>query len=325
MISLVFYCIMLTIFLLNFTFLKSQSLTTSKNISLSSRYLDSVLQDYAFRSFSGPHPKTGVVYDGNVTPELTGIKVSALRLRSGGLKRKGYYGYKEFDIPTGVFENPYVERLVLVYQNLGNWTSFYYQLPGYMFLSPIVGLLAYNASHLKAKKLPELDIRASKNPILIKFASLGVKSNKLGVKPKCVFFDLFGGVEFDHVVNGSVCLSLKQGHFGVVVEENVSEKGPVKEPENPIAIGGGGGGGGGGNDYEWLIGGMVVVGGGVFVLLVVVLWTSRRWKRRKRMEKMEYVTEGGVPLAVSAVGNAMMPVAMETRTKPILESEYVTM
>lgn len=201
-----------------------------------------------------------------------------------------------------------------MYHNLGNWSSVYYPLAGYLFLSPVVGLLAYNASHFPAKKLPELDLRSSENPILIKFKSFIVPPN--GVSPKCVFFDLFGGVEFNHVLNGSVCASVNQGHFGVVVEESC----PV--PENPIAFDGSGGGGRGRNIGWWVCG---VVGGGIWVVVVVVgmWWAVRRCRQRRRVDKMEHAAENRVPLAAAIVGNVMMPVAMEIRTKPVLENKYV--
>ncbi|XP_076926840.1 uncharacterized protein LOC143594528 [Bidens hawaiensis] len=307
-----------TILPFKFPLLKSQHLPIN-----STRLLDSILQDYAFRPLFRHRPRTGVVYDGNVTPELTGITVSALRLRSGRLRRKGYFGYKEFDIPAGVFVSPYVARVVLVYENLGNWSEVYYPLPGYLYLSPVVGLLAYNATGVVAGVSPELDLRPSEDPILIKFESLRVLGN--GVLPKCVFFDLFGGVEFNVVVNGSVCLGLKQGHFGVVVEENIPAPAPAPEkvPEIPVAVGGGrrqvGSNG-------WWVGG--IVGGVVLVVVavvvLVVLVAVRRWVRRRRVEKMECVAEGGGPLAVAAVGNALMPVAMGSRTKPVLENEFVS-
>lgn len=65
---------------------------------------------------------------------------------------------------------PYVERLALVYQNLGNWSLFYHPLPSYNYLALVVGLLAYDASNLSATNLPELDVRVSLDmPISIKF------------------------------------------------------------------------------------------------------------------------------------------------------------
>ena len=81
------------------------------------RALDAMLQDYAYRAFVRPH--TGIVYNGTVPADLAGVAVSGLRLRSGSLRRKGFSDYFEFSIPPGVIVQPYVERVVLVYHNLG--------------------------------------------------------------------------------------------------------------------------------------------------------------------------------------------------------------
>lgn len=114
------------------------------------RALDSLLQEYAYMAFA--HPRTGMVYNGYVPSNLTGISISAMRLKSGSLWSRGVVAYKEFEIPKGVVEQPYVERLVLVYQNLGNWSDVYYPLPNFTYLAPVLGLLAYDALNLSAKK-----------------------------------------------------------------------------------------------------------------------------------------------------------------------------
>lgn len=315
MISFPSFCI---IFTLLFTNIKSLSLPTQKT-TFSSRFLDSILQDYAFRSFFRHRQKTGVIYDGNVPVNLTGTTISTLRLRSGSLRKRGFHKYKEFDIPKGILVNPYVERVILVYHNLGNWSNVYYPLPGFLYLSPVVGLLAYNAVNLTGKGSPELDLRSSENPILIKFETLGVLPN--GVLPKCVFFDLFGGVVFDNVLNGSVCVSVTQGHFGVVFEDK--SPAPVPATEDPIASGRGGGSGGVGKKGWWI--GGTVAGGIVVAAVLVVLVVWVRWLTgKKRIGKMKAAAEGGTPLTVAAVGRAKVPVAMGTRTKPILENEFVS-
>lgn len=77
--------------------------------------------------------------------------------------------FKEFEIPKGVRDEPHVERLVWVYQNLGNWSKVYYPLSGYTYLAPVLGLLAYDASDLIAKNLPELSIRATGEPYPLNF------------------------------------------------------------------------------------------------------------------------------------------------------------
>jgi hypothetical protein len=115
---------------------------------ISSRALDSVLQVYAFKAFS--RPKTGVPYDAQLPNNLIGANVSALRLRSGSLRTRGVQTYKEFQIPPGVVEQPYVERLVLVYHNLGNWSEKFYPLPGYTYLAPVLGLLSYSGVDMSA-------------------------------------------------------------------------------------------------------------------------------------------------------------------------------
>ncbi|WJX93316.1 hypothetical protein P8452_74856 [Trifolium repens] len=109
----------------------------------STRDLDTLLQDYAFKALSSP--KTGLPYDAKLPNNLTGIKVSAMRLKSGSLRTRGFQNYKEFHIPIGVIEKPYVKRLVLVYQNLGNFSEKFYPLPnGFSYLTPVLGLLPYS-------------------------------------------------------------------------------------------------------------------------------------------------------------------------------------
>lgn len=280
---------------------------------LSARGLDSLLQDYAFRAFV--RPRTGIVYDGKVPSNLTGISVAALRLRSGSLRRKGVEAYKEFRIPVGVVEQPYVKRLVLVYHNLGNWSSSYYPLPGYTFLAPVLGLLAYDATDLSASNLSELDFRASADPISIKFS--GVQSARFGPEPKCVYFGVDGSVGFDNVVGGNTCLTTNQGHFSIVAESLVA---PAPSPS-----GGGGGGirGGKGRKREWIIGGSVIGGVALVAFLAVLFVCVKRCRNRKKMRRMEEAAEVGVPLPMARVGYTKAPVAMETRTKPLLENEFV--
>ncbi|KAF8407449.1 hypothetical protein HHK36_006582 [Tetracentron sinense] len=90
--------------------LRAQSPRASNNPA---RILDSLLQDYAYRALV--HPNTGIPYAGNVPSNLTGIKVSAMRLRSSSLTTRGLQSYKEFImISLGILVEPNVERLVLV-------------------------------------------------------------------------------------------------------------------------------------------------------------------------------------------------------------------
>lgn len=300
-----------------FPLLKVQSAT-----ELSARSLDSLLQDYAFRALV--RPKTGIVYDGDAPSNLTGIKLAALRLRSGSLRRKGFSSYKEFHIPIGVLEQPYVERLVLVYHNLANWSSLYYPLPGYTYLAPILGLLAYNAADLSARNLPELDIRASGEPITIHLPD--IRPAPEGFSPKCIYFGLDGSVEFNNVINKSACSATKQGHFSIGVESPAPAPAPAPALSPAPAGGGGNIQGGGGQKVKhkvWIIVGSVVGGVLLLALLSVLFGCLGKYRKQRSIQRMEEAAERGEPLLMANVGRTKAPVAMETRTRPSLEDDYV--
>ncbi|KAK6118556.1 hypothetical protein DH2020_047698 [Rehmannia glutinosa] len=286
-------------FLLTGLFLSVLSAQLPGSSVSDARALDAVLQDYAYQAFL--RPKTGVVYDGVVPSNLTGIQVSAMRLRSGSLRTRGVSMYKEFEIPKGVVEQPYVERLVLVYHNLGNWSMTYYPLPGYTYLAPVLGLLAYDASDLMAKNLPELYIRASGQPISIQFSELRRVPND-GSVPKCVLFDLNGSVNLSDVLSDNICTTFQQGHFSIVVGGGGAEKNKSK---------------------VWIIVGAVVGGFALLVMLgLVVVWV-KKYRHRKKMHKMERAAEIGESLHMTTVGSTKAPAATGTRTQPTLETEYV--
>lgn len=299
-----------------------QMLVVPSAAELSARELDSLLQDYAFRALV--RPRTGIVYDGNVSSNLTGVRVAALRLRSGSLRRKGVSRYKEFHIPIGVVEQPYVQRLVLVYHNLANWSSLYYPLPGYNFLAPILGLLAYDASNLSATGLTELDFRAAEEPITMEFS--GVQPGQEGSSSaKCVHFDLDGSVEFDRVISTNTCSTTKQGHYSIVVESISPAPAPATGGGGNSEAGGGStvSGGGKGHRKVWLIVGPAVGGAILLACLGMLFYCAYRCRRRKKIQKMEEISEMGVALPMTRIGYTKAPVALETRTRPLLENEFV--
>ncbi|KAK9159356.1 hypothetical protein Scep_005930 [Stephania cephalantha] len=312
----------LSVLLLSFLWISSSSELRAQSpppAASPARTLDALLQDYAYRAFVRPRTITGIPYDGEPPSNLTGIKLSAMRLRSGSLRSRGVSSYKEFKIPIGVVEEPYVQRLVLVYQNLGNWSLLYYSLPGYTFLAPVLGLLAYDASNLSATNLPELDVRASKDPILINFPQLTTTSSSSSSSSstaKCVWFDLYGSPLFSDVMPGNMCSTSQQGHFSIVVKSTAPSPAP---PKGPSA------GAGGEKDKSkvWKIVGSVVGGFVVLVLLVLLVFWVQRCEHQKKMVQMEKAAEMGESLQITSIGNTRAPVAMGTRTQPVLENEYV--
>ncbi|KAK8926384.1 hypothetical protein KSP39_PZI018627 [Platanthera zijinensis] len=288
--------------------------------STTARQLDSLLQDYAYRAFV--RPRTGTPYDAVVPSNLTGIKLAVLRLRNGSLKSRGFHGFKEFDIPTGIVVQPYVKRLAFVYQNLGVRSSFYYPLLGFSYLSPVLGLLAYNAANISAINLPELDIMASKSPISIEFTD--VKPAPSGFTAKCVKFDLNGSAVFTDLVSGTVCSTFLQGHFAIVVNSSEISPSPSPSPSPagipiPSHVPGKGH-----HSKVWKIA-VSIAGGiaGLLLLILLVVWLASSYRKKRKLMAMQKREDVGEVLRMSQVGNTRVPVAPMTRTQPAIETDYV--
>ncbi|KAL6655990.1 hypothetical protein ACP70R_006816 [Stipagrostis hirtigluma subsp. patula] len=285
------------------------------------RALDAALQDYAYRALARPH--TGIVYDATVPANLTGIAASALRLRSGSLRRRGLAAYFEFAMPTGVLVQPHVERVVLVYHNLGNWSGYYYPLPGYTYLAPVLGLMVYDAANLSAVGLPDLTIVASGRPILVNFRNVRAVPPG-GPAPRCVWFDLDGVPQFRDLEATNVCSTYRRGHFSIVVNSSEIAPAPAPAPSGtaspptPTA-----GGRAKGNSNAWKIGVSVVGGTIALGLLASIMLCCVRHKREKKLEAMERNAEVGETLRMAQIGRSQAPVASGTRTQPVIESEYV--
>lgn len=303
--------LLFSVWILNLPKIEAQSNNNSKSPS---RALDSLLQEYAYMAFS--QPKTGIVYEGDIPSNLTGISIYAMRLRSGSLYSRGVKKYREFSIPKGVVEQPYVERLVLVYQNLGNWSKVYYPLPNYTYLAPVMGLLAYDASNLSAKNLPELEIKASGNPINIEFSDLKVVPD--GTVPKCVWFDLNGNINFSNTVSKSKCSTFQQGHFGIVVESIALAPSP-EGPTGPIPRGKHKKE----NAVVWIIVGSVIIGLVLLIILGFFVAWLRKYNKKKKRGEMEKASDVGETLRMTSFGRTKAPAATGTRTQPNIETNYV--
>ncbi|KAK7386096.1 hypothetical protein VNO78_26043 [Psophocarpus tetragonolobus] len=277
--------------------------------------LDAILQEYAFRALV--KPKTGTIYNATsqLPSNLTGVKIAALRLRSGSMRRKGFPSYNEFEIPKGVIVKPYLKRLVLVYQNLGNLSNTYYPLlPNYTYLAPVLGLLLYNASNLSATNLPTLNVNASGDPIKVRFQD--VTDPPLGAVAKCVWFDLQGSSNFSNVTGGNTCSTSTQGHFSIVYDSSVLLRPPPPPPTSPAPS----------PPKESNKVGLIVgsvLGGLVFlVLLFLLLFWVLKFKQKKKIQRMERASEAGEALHMAFVRDTKAPAATGTRTQPALEHEY---
>ncbi|XP_076920661.1 uncharacterized protein LOC143581862 [Bidens hawaiensis] len=188
------------------------------------RLLDLAIRYYTFKSCK--NFKTGQSCNVNLPSSFTGINVSTVKYRSGSLKRHGAR-IQEFQLGVGVDIHPYVERVFVVTQNLGrNWSNIYHdnynQLLGYELVSPVLGLLAYNAGD-DSRYSVETEVKIQSpnvNGIKVDFSHHIIKRNDTlhGKIQMCATFGDDGNVTLQKEVAPNICAASSQGHFGLVVE-----------------------------------------------------------------------------------------------------------
>ncbi|XP_022859356.1 uncharacterized protein LOC111380110 [Olea europaea var. sylvestris] len=201
-----------------------------------------------------------------------------------------------FDIPTRILPWPFSRRVDLVYQNLGNWSTLYYNVSNYTFVAPVLGLLAYDSSTRSPHyDLIELNLMGD-NPIVVRFPNVS-----LSVGMKCVRFSTNGTVQLSNVTGNNSCMARGHGHFSIVVPSRPSDE-MTKE-----------------RVWKWWVigfaGGIV----GLILLLVVVIMVYKLIKGGK-IKKMERQSERNEVLDTIWIGRSRMPSASGIRTQPELES-----
>ncbi|GLJ29775.1 hypothetical protein SUGI_0587990 [Cryptomeria japonica] len=334
--------------------LKNTTLSCSNGLRetlQSQQLMNHLIQKYAFKSFM--HGKSGIIYDVEVPLLKCGfIKVNAIRLRTGRLKSRGI-SYNEFEIPPGIAVEPHIERLMLVFHQLGNGFSNYYTNTGsklgYRLVAPIFGLLAYDC-HGYSQREQQPRLWAGKIPIKISFEGIHLAG---GTKPICILFDVAGTVTVSNMSYPNVCMTHSQGQFSLAVPNAVAPTmGPVSNngafaptPQEqafngrpifarkpPPST----------NPYDnvnviievpdkslpkkWKLETGILVGG--FVLLgitwMVMFWIIRQ-RRNKRFMKMETEADQGEALQTYIFSfSSRAPAAPGLRTQPMLENEYHT-
>ncbi|KAL3517244.1 hypothetical protein ACH5RR_024146 [Cinchona calisaya] len=255
--------------------------------------------------------RSGILYNVSLPGNYSGIDVSILRIRIASLWHNGA-NVSFFDIPPRILPNPISTRLNFVYQNLGNLSDFYYNVPSYTFITPVMGLLAYDAnSRIKSNGMVELRSLRD-HPILVHFPEISssrVGKNSMDMTTmKCVRFGTNGEVEFGNVTTTNKCIAQGQGHFSIVI--------PSQPPQSPIPKR---------KDRKWkwwVIGFGVGIGG--LVLYVVCGILLYKFIRKKRIAKMERQSEKSEALGTIWVGSSRMPLATGIRTQPILENSDVS-
>nr|GMD01624.1 uncharacterized protein LOC109148254 [Ipomoea batatas] len=180
-------------------FLKSSSLVQSSNTTQS---LDVLLHDHAFKALVNNHtrPRTGALYDASLPASLAGMKLSVVRLRSRTLWRKGA-NFSHFHIPPKTLPVPYVHRLIIVYHDLGNWSSVYFNVSGYSMMSPVVGFMAYDSDFI-FRNLSRLEFNTTREPISVQFKGLNAGIHE---RTKCAIFNGRGEVSLSSIEGLNIC------------------------------------------------------------------------------------------------------------------------
>ncbi|KGN45707.1 uncharacterized protein LOC105435727 [Cucumis sativus] len=256
---------------------------------------------YANNSLS--KPRTGIVYNISLPSNFSGIQVSYIRLRSGSFWVRGA-NLRWISIPPRLTSVPYVKRLAIIFENLGNWSSTFYKIPGYTLVAPVIGFTVYdsstNSSTLSNKKLHLIIL--GRKPILVMFP----KVENSGKKPQCVKFGANGTYELKNMTGPNFCSATDYGHFSLVIPTPSIEK---EEKKKRML-------------WEWWV---VGFGCGLLVLalMVVVLITVLRLVKKKSIKGMEREAERGVSFDNVWIGKSRMPSASMVRTQPSLENSYV--
>ncbi|XP_039067715.1 uncharacterized protein LOC120213725 [Hibiscus syriacus] len=277
----------------------------------SARLLDLLIRDYTVKSFNW-HWKTGTLYALHLPANLSGIEVDTVRFRCGSLRRYGAK-VKEFHLGIGVIVHPCAERVIVVRQNLGlNWSSIYYanyDLSGYQLVSPVLGLLAYNAGSDVSLGSPfQLGVLARENPIKINFGENKMASNVTGLstRPLCASFEGDGKVTLKNQASPNVCVVTRDGHFGLVVESP-----PLMPVRKKISR------------WKLAVGSSVGVALGAFLLGLLLVAIVIKVKKKARLEELERRAYEEEALQVSMVGHFRAPTASATRTTPTIEYQYI--
>lgn len=259
--------------------------------------LDDFTRDYAYKSLE--KARTGTLYNISLPSNFSGIEVSIVRLRSGTFWARGA-NFSSFEIPPRIIPMPFVKRLSIIYDNLGNWSTSYFQVPGYSLVTPIIGFLLYDASNFTSTGSHKLALSVGNDTIAIRVPPIRMAENK-NATLKCVKFSANQSVELTDMTMPNLCFTKDQGHFSVAVAVPV----PMNKKERI---------------WKWWVVGFV---GGFLGLILVGLIVMMVYKvvRAKKLGEMERESEHGVVFDSIWIGRSKLPRASMIRTLPSLETE----
>ncbi|KAK9076376.1 hypothetical protein SSX86_004710 [Deinandra increscens subsp. villosa] len=260
------------------------------------RSLDDLFQDRAKNSMP-KDPKVGLLYNVSLPSNFTGMEASVVHLQSSGVWAHGA-NFSHFRIPSRIIPRPNVTSLDIVISNLGNWSSYYYNMPHYTFVTPVLGLSAYGVSYIRGQNghltsaITELELPLIHNPILVKFPPAWLSQGK------CIMFYSNGRTTITNMSLSRTCEVWGQGYFAIVVRA---------PPSHQIW-------------KLWVVG--IGVGSIGLFLCGLVLFKVIRFVEKRNIQKMEKESEKSEVLDTKYVGHSRMPCAFGIRTQPVLETDY---
>lgn len=257
--------------------------SSSSSSSSNRDSLDSFLYDYAFKKIK--KLRSGEVYSVPPPAIFSGMELAFVRVRTSSLWRQGLT-HGPLKIPTKTLPLPFTKRVDVVYQNLGNWSSHYYNVPNHTFVAPVLGFLSYDSNGNEAVEIRSKGGEA----LMMDFKTYGGGG---GTTKRCVRFDRNGTLEMSSATREGWCVVKGRGHFSVVVPNEGRRHWEV---------------------WMWVVLGIL----GLFLVVLCVL----TWKRKK-MRGMEEETERSEELETVWIGRSRMPFASGIRTQPVLENSYL--
>ncbi|WOG86807.1 hypothetical protein DCAR_0206025 [Daucus carota subsp. sativus] len=280
----------------------------SSSLAMGSRAYDSIVFDEFVREYAEKavkRPRTGTLYNISLPSNYSGVEVSYIRLKSGSLWNRGRNSTL-FMIPKRISPEPYVNRVDMIFQNVGNLSSFYFDVPNYTFVAPVVGFHVYGAdanySGLDGSRM--VTFRLREDPIVVRFPSISLGEND-NVTMKCVRFGTDGSeVEFSSVTAPNyTCNAYDQGHFSIVVPSLPPPSMKKRKKRGKV--------------WLWLI-----IGGGGFISLILSGILVFKMLKTRKIETMVKESEKSEALDIIWIGKSKMPSASIIRTQPVLENDY---
>ncbi|KEH18738.1 hypothetical protein MtrunA17_Chr8g0347761 [Medicago truncatula] len=248
------------------------------------------------------NPKTGVFYNISLPSNYTGMEVRVVRLRTSSFYKRGVNS-SFFNVPPHVVPQPIRKRMAILYENFGNWSSHYFNVPNYTMVAPVFGFVAYTSSGNSFMDNEKMNLVITQgNPILIHFHH--VRLHEKNDTPICVKFSDSGNLEFNNMTKPYVCETYGTGHYTLVVP--IPKELYNKRQSKRFTI-------------WWILG--FVLGFVGLVVLILLLVTLVKAAKKTRIKKLERNSENGESFDTFWIGETKLPLAPTIRTQPVLEND----